>query len=252
MAYSDVHRAFLQSISHHGFISSKQALTILLSIYTKYHPDDTIPNEHHLLHVITSINAKIARYSQKIKLVRFEPNRTDYYVFCNLSDRTPADRLHTCYTDSEVAYFWLVLKEMACCDGQAASPFLCLYLSELITDKPRLSKVRAEELLDEWTRAGYFYPESNGTWILGVRTVAEFGQFLREKFEDKIHVCLLCKEATFYGVNCRHCPGTFHTRCIKTYLQRLTVCPGCKEMWIVTVDGFKSEEKVNTDHPISF
>lgn len=52
-----------------------------------------------------------------------------------------------------------------------------------------LSMSQLEKLLKDWIEEGYFY-EQNGHVYLGVRSVAEFGEFLRSKFNvDSCHLC---------------------------------------------------------------
>lgn len=52
-----------------------------------------------------------------------------------------------------------------------------------------LSMTQLEKLLKDWIEDGYFY-ESNGHVYFGVRSVAEFGEFLRSKFNvDSCHLC---------------------------------------------------------------
>ncbi len=52
-----------------------------------------------------------------------------------------------------------------------------------------LSMNQLEKLLQDWIEEGYFYQE-NGEIYIGVRSVAEFGDFLRNKFNvDSCHLC---------------------------------------------------------------
>lgn len=49
---------------------------------------------------------------------------------------------------------------------------------------------KSEKMLNDWMEEGYFYVHS-GIVYLGVRAVAEFGEFLRSKFN--VDCCQLCK-----------------------------------------------------------
>lgn len=49
---------------------------------------------------------------------------------------------------------------------------------------------KSEKMLNDWVEEGYFYLK-NGIVYLGVRSVAEFGEFLRSKFN--VDCCQLCK-----------------------------------------------------------
>lgn len=57
----------------------------------------------------------------------------------------------------------------------------------------KISKARAQELIDEWKTVGYFISDDD-VLSLGPRTIAEFGETLRNKFPDYVWGCHLCKQ----------------------------------------------------------
>ncbi|XP_055606651.1 non-structural maintenance of chromosomes element 1 homolog [Uranotaenia lowii] len=232
MSYTDVHRAFLQTVSHHGTMSAKQAYKALLAIFGKHHSDESIPTEDQVPDIVASINGRIHRYDQRIIFVHYEPVSTDFYVFCNQTE-APLDRLQNCYSEPELSLFRLMLREMALAEEHRLRPIVCLNLTGQLAGKS-ISKVRAEELLDEWEKMGYFI-QLDDHWCFGPRVVAEFERYLSTNFPEQMHRCTLCNESVFYGIQCEKCPQAFHRECMKKYLRRLTVCPGCKEMWTVAV-----------------
>ncbi|XP_053688295.1 non-structural maintenance of chromosomes element 1 homolog [Sabethes cyaneus] len=232
MPYTDVHRTFLQALSLHGTMSAKQAYKTLLSVYGKYHDDETVPTEDELSEVVASINGKLYRYGQRVVFVHYEPVGTDFYVFCNQNE-SAVDRLQTSYSESEVGLFRLMLREMASSEEHKLRPIVCLNLTSEITGKP-VSKMRAEDLLEEWEKLGYFV-QIDGMWYFGPRCTAEFGWYLTQNHGDQMHKCKLCSELVFYGIQCQKCPLFFHRECIKKYLRRLSKCPGCNELWSVPV-----------------
>lgn len=59
----------------------------------------------------------------------------------------------------------------------------------------KITKQRAEELLDEWVSSGYLLLLSENALItLGPKALAEFRDTLRTKFPDFIQNCHLCNE----------------------------------------------------------
>lgn len=61
----------------------------------------------------------------------------------------------------------------------------------------KITKNRAEELLDEWKMSGYLlFFEENSLITLGPKAMAEFRETLRTKFPDFVHNCHLCSEIT--------------------------------------------------------
>uniref|UniRef100_A0A023EMY4 Non-structural maintenance of chromosomes element 1 homolog n=1 Tax=Aedes albopictus TaxID=7160 RepID=A0A023EMY4_AEDAL len=232
MPYTDVHRAFAQAIAHHGTMSAKQAYKALLAIYAKYHDGEEIPSEDDIPEVVASINGKLYRYDQKICFVHYEPADTDFYVFCNLVE-SQIDRIQNYYSESETTLFRLVLREMATSEEHKLKPIMCLNLTGEIQGK-QLSKVRAEQLLDQWEKMGYFV-QLGGMWHFGPKVIGEFDRYLTTNYPEQMRMCKLCKESVFYGVRCDKCPESFHRDCMKKYLRRLTNCPGCKNLWSTPV-----------------
>lgn len=57
----------------------------------------------------------------------------------------------------------------------------------------KITKQRAEELLDEWTQSGYFFTTGD-ILTLGPKALAEFRDTMRTKFPDDIQNCHLCSE----------------------------------------------------------
>ncbi|XP_055626179.1 non-structural maintenance of chromosomes element 1 homolog isoform X2 [Toxorhynchites rutilus septentrionalis] len=194
-SYTDVHRAFLQAVSQHGTVSAKQAYKILLSEYGKYHNDETVPTEDDVPDAVALINSKLHRFDKKIVFVHYEPTNADFYCFCPQAE-TAVDRLQNYYSKPELSLFRLMLKELACSEGHKVRPIVCLNLTAEITGKT-ITKVRAEELLDEWEKLGYFV-QMDEMWYFGPKTVAEFDRYLSAHFAEHMHKCLLCNEMDFY------------------------------------------------------
>lgn len=60
----------------------------------------------------------------------------------------------------------------------------------------KVTKQRAQELLDEWVANGYF-SYVDDSYILGPRAIGEFGDMLIARFGDQLKKCFLCKNITF-------------------------------------------------------
>lgn len=57
----------------------------------------------------------------------------------------------------------------------------------------KITKQRAEDLLEEWSTVGYFI-NFNGNIVLGPRAIGEYRETFQTKFNDYIHSCKLCNE----------------------------------------------------------
>lgn len=68
-----------------------------------------------------------------------------------------------------------------------------MQLTQSQSTSKKITKQRAEELIDEWTAAGYFMT-LNDLITLGPRGIGEFRDTFRTKFEDYIQCCRLCNE----------------------------------------------------------
>lgn len=83
------------------------------------------------------------------------------------------------------------MKEIALAEDHSVRTILILNLMNQNQGKDvSFSMTKAEKLLNCWIEEGYFY-SINGSVYFGVRSVAEFGEFLRNKFN--IESCHLCK-----------------------------------------------------------
>lgn len=145
--------------------------------------------------MVATINGKLYRYDQKICFIHYDPTDTDFYVFCNQTE-SQLDRLQNTYTESELALFRLILRELASNEENKLKPIMCLNLTSEIQGKP-LSKVRAEELMEEWEKLGYF-GQLDGMWYFGPKAIGEFDRYLLANYPDVMQRCKLCKESVFY------------------------------------------------------
>ncbi|XP_050075480.1 non-structural maintenance of chromosomes element 1 homolog [Anopheles maculipalpis] len=233
MAYTNVHRAFLQSCSNHGTVNKQNALDILTSIYTRYGNSDTIPTDDDVVDVVAKINEAIYPFDQRIAYLHFDPLDNDFYVFVNLQE-SPIDLQQNVYTPQELHYFRVLLRELTHSDDHTLTTIACLNLTNDTpgeTVKP-LPKTRAEQLLNEWEELGYFVLLQE-KFHFGPKSVVEFEKYLSKNYSDIMTRCLLCNVTIFYGVRCASCTQILHKDCLKKYLRQLTSCPSCEELWSV-------------------
>uniref|UniRef100_A0A182WK80 Non-structural maintenance of chromosomes element 1 homolog n=1 Tax=Anopheles minimus TaxID=112268 RepID=A0A182WK80_9DIPT len=235
MAYTHVHRAFLQACSNHGTISKQNALEVLIGIYARYGDGDTVPNDDDVIDVVAKINERIHQFDQKIVYTHFEPLDKDFYVFVNLQE-SPIDLHQNVFTAQELHFFRVLLRELTLSEDHTLSMIMCLnFTNDTVgeTVKP-LPKTRAEQLLNEWEELGYFLVLDDKLHF-GPKSVVEFDKYLTKNYADIITRCCLCNVTIFYGVRCASCPQILHKDCLKKYLRRLTNCPSCKVLWSVSI-----------------
>lgn len=101
------------------------------------------------------------------------------------------NRLQDTYKPHEIEFFRLLMKELALAEDHSLRTIFVLNLMNQSRSKDVIFPMsKSETILNDWIEEGYFY-SNNGLIYLGVRSVAEFGEFLRNKFN--IENCFLCK-----------------------------------------------------------
>lgn len=82
------------------------------------------------------------------------------------------------------------MKEVALAEDHSIRTISVLNLMNQNRNKDiNFSMGKSEQLLKDWVEEGYFYMK-DGHVFFGVRSVAEFGEFLRNKFNvDNCHLC---------------------------------------------------------------
>lgn len=106
------------------------------------------------------------------------------------------------YNEAECLYMKSLLEKIIESDTHSLSTMtavhLCLssgQLSQSQSTSKKISKQRAEELLDEWMAAGYLMSIGDSI-TLGPRGVGEYRNTFQTKFSDYILSCRLCNEIT--------------------------------------------------------
>lgn len=107
------------------------------------------------------------------------------------------------FNEAESNYFKRVLEEIAISGCYYLSSIHVLNLASLIAapNNRRITKQRAQELIDIWCQAGYFIEMENNMLHFGPRTIGEFANYLSMKYKEHIHICSLCLKPTFNVCN---------------------------------------------------
>ncbi|KAJ6642179.1 Non-structural maintenance of chromosomes element 1 like [Pseudolycoriella hygida] len=187
----------------------------------------SVASEEDLELVIDVINQKIRKFDQRIDIVTSMYDGNEFVVMVNT---TPSAimKLQGTYTPHEIEYFRLLVKEISLAEDNTIRMIQVLNLMNQ-NQNTNFSMSKSEKILNDWIEEGYFYSDK-GCIYLGVRLVAEFGEFLRDKFQ--MNTCDLCKEVLLKGVDCEAgCDGHFHNSCILKYVAKSSKCPKCKETW---------------------
>lgn len=116
------------------------------------------------------------------------------------------DRPSPVNNDVECAYMKILIEKIVTSDIHSISMMTALHLCAEATQhnaqstsssSKKITKQRAEDLLDEWVASGYFFSMNGDASItLGPKTLTEFRESLRTKFPDYIQNCHLCSEIT--------------------------------------------------------
>lgn len=98
--------------------------------------------------------------------------------------------MQSTYSPADLDYFRTLIKTIAVEEEYAINSIVALNLSNKVVIA-KLPKQKAEELLDKWTRMGYF-EKIDDQLFFGPKMHSEFPNFLKAKFPDSVHSCTLC------------------------------------------------------------
>lgn len=104
------------------------------------------------------------------------------------------------YNEQECNYMKALIEKIVMSDTHTVTMISAVQLTSTSTQltqsqstSKKVTKQRAEELIEEWTAAGYFMA-LNDMVTLGPRGIGEFRETFRTKFTDYIQCCQLCSE----------------------------------------------------------
>lgn len=112
------------------------------------------------------------------------------------------DRPSPANNEAECAYMKVLLEKIAMSETHSISTMAAIHLSTEVSQQTstqssskKITKQRAEELLEEWVASGYLLMLAENDLItLGPKAIAEFRDTFRTKFPDFIQNCHLCSD----------------------------------------------------------
>lgn len=157
------------------------------------------------------------------------------------------DRSSPVNNEAECLYMKVLIEKIVLSESHSLSTMVAIHLSNEATQQSqstssastsskKVTKQRAEELLDEWVASGYLLLLNDDAVVtLGPKAIAEFRDTLRTKFPDFITNCHLCNDIVMRPLMCpnEECEASLHKRCFNSYVSKQQKCPACKSNWEV-------------------
>lgn len=100
------------------------------------------------------------------------------------------------YSETDINYFFLLLKEIITNENYCIRPIVALNLISQLKEKS-FTKDHAEKLIDEWMNIGYFI-DHNTMIYFGPKILAEFASYFKRNFSPYLKDCELCKNTVFW------------------------------------------------------
>lgn len=106
------------------------------------------------------------------------------------------------YNETECIYLKNLIEKIVISESHTIPLMTAIYLSSqpathsqsTQSTSKKITKQRAEDLLEEFAMSGYIFLTAGGSVTLGPRAIGEFRDVLRTKFGDHIQSCRLCNE----------------------------------------------------------
>ncbi|XP_050458680.1 non-structural maintenance of chromosomes element 1 homolog [Cataglyphis hispanica] len=215
MVYSKEHKIVLQSIMHEGALLENRVKELISKLF----------GHENTAQVLNEINAKLQPLYMIVKCINCEVTGHSYWVWAStVQDKTA--RFHPEFSQAELALLRNVYSEIVTSNNGHVSSTWCLNLCSTLNVK--LTKASAEEFLYEMVNKKWLACKS-GKYYMGVRSIVELLQYLKDTYQDNLHICTLCKEVLFYGEKCEQCNTTTHIHCLKNYAMTRggLECPNC-------------------------
>lgn len=131
------------------------------------------------------------------------------YVFCLLTNSIENNHsialnfsASPVYNEIECIYLKNLIEKIVISESHTIPLMTAIYLSSqpathsqsTQSTSKKITKQRAEDLLEEFAMSGYIFLTAGGSVTLGPRAIGEFRDVLRTKFGDHIQSCRLCNE----------------------------------------------------------
>lgn len=107
---------------------------------------------------------------------------------------------------------------MAAAEDYSLGSIAAINTTNQLTGPKTITKHRAEQLLELWTKQGYF-TEIDEVIHFGPRCIVEFGGYLLKNFPDTIFECLLCKVAVLKVIVVLNIKCSIYSNCLCSSLR---------------------------------
>ncbi|XP_031625660.1 non-structural maintenance of chromosomes element 1 homolog [Contarinia nasturtii] len=236
------HQAFLQACARFSVMTPNQYLDIMKAVKTKYFNDENAANDEDaaVRKMVDEINAKLIEreIDQRLNFVHYEWDDVcvEFLIFCNTFATIGPSPIAS---EVECNFMKSIMEKILMSDTHSITIMsaiqLCSTSSQATQSQAtskKITKQRAEELLDEWENIGYFM--ATGDIItLGPRAIGEFRDTYRTKFGDFIQCCFLCNGLVLQPKFCPNdqCDAVLDKKCFNNYVAKKKKCPACKTDW---------------------
>ncbi|GAB0089688.1 Non-structural maintenance of chromosomes element 1 homolog [Sergentomyia squamirostris] len=227
--WTSLHRAIIQLMIGRGSLQVSEFTEIFQGLKTLYSDQEGVPSATEEI-VVEKINENLEKFSLSIVRTKYEYTDEEFYVFV-ARIQSPEAKFQNLYTEAEIQFFPLLLKEIITSDDLCISPIQALNLIPKL-QKP-VTKTRAGEILKAWITAGYFQ-NIDEMLHLGPRTLVEFNGYLTVQYSDYVKTCVICKNTVYKVLSCKSssCSASAHGHCLDRYHENFpNICPECKEEW---------------------
>jgi Nse1 non-SMC component of SMC5-6 complex len=138
--------------------------------------------------VIAAINSKISQCDQKIVKYNFGLTNKDFYIFHSTAD-TSMSKVQNSFNQADLEFFKVLFLTIVYDKNVRITPREALNLSSTIVGK--ITKVRAQKVLENWIEGAYFYQDDHHIYI-GPKLLIEFKEQLQSMELNHVKSCSLC------------------------------------------------------------
>lgn len=228
--YTDLHRLFLQSMMSRAIVKVDGAKQLLLSIARLVGFQMAGVRDHEVTTILKEINKKISSFGMELKEILSEHDATKFVVLTNTTDSSAViDKISHAYNEKERELFRLLLEGIV--ENESYGSISSMEALNLQINGMRAGDI--QDALDKFVSDQWFLETDSGRLIPAARCIAEFDSYFKRCFPGRVHVCNLCSNVVFYGVECPSCSAVTHKHCFTTFNAKKSapVCPlpSCRE-----------------------
>lgn len=148
--------------------------------------------------VVDMINEQISPYDQKITEHEYGLTSDVFYVFHSTA-KTSMSKFQNTYSPDELDYFKLILTKIVETEELTITPRDALNLCNLTPGK--ITKLKAQKLLDNWIQCSYFCKFTDNQIYLGAKVLTEFKELLQSLELNYMKSCSLCENIAVWVRN---------------------------------------------------